>query len=108
MWTLASAQDFVSIHQHRAWEAGWNLCMGGGVVNNGKSDNDFDLVAIPKDVTSTNYALLTIFLLHWDWQVTYDLPCAHVYRLRADDGRIIELHAMKCGQNTKVILTKQG
>lgn len=98
MWTLEIARVVVKELQPQAWALHWNLCMGGGVVNNGSSDNDFDVVAIPMNLQAENAHVLALFTNSgWKLVRTSNLSCATWHQLEMD-GRIIELLVMKCGQ----------
>lgn len=47
-WTFPEARKLISKCQTAALSFDYNLCMGGSVLNNGFSDNDLDIVAIPR------------------------------------------------------------
>jgi hypothetical protein len=57
-WNLAEAAVFVSNLQLAAFRAGFCLSLGGGVLNNGYSEHDLDLVAVARFPSSSNRALL--------------------------------------------------
>lgn len=98
MWTLSSAAALVSSLQPKAWTAGWNLCVGGGVLNNGHSGNDLDIVAIPTSKASRNIDLWQLFFdAYYDLEEVSELPCAKVYKFR-QGSRFIDLLVMRCGQ----------
>ena len=49
-WILEEAIEFVRKIRPAVNAAGYNLLLGGGVLNNGYSDKDLDLVITPRDV----------------------------------------------------------
>jgi hypothetical protein len=51
IWDLSSAVCYVNSLQLKAHQRGWNLAIGGGVVGNGYSENDLDILAVPRDLT---------------------------------------------------------
>ena len=63
-WDLVRAVLYIRGLQRKAHQFGYNLTLGGGVLNNGHSDHDLDIVAIPRngiDIQVTLSALLTLF-----------------------------------------------
>ncbi len=46
-WTLDQALNLIRLLQPTAFEAGYHLNLGGGVLNHGKSNNDLDILAMP-------------------------------------------------------------
>jgi len=99
MWTLDSAQTLISKLQPKAWEAGWNLCVGGGVLNEGRSNSDLDLVAIPTTKEARNADVRQILIdAYYDLAGESELPCAKVYAFRSG-SRLVDLVVMSCGQN---------
>lgn len=46
-WTLDQALTLIRQLQPTAFEAGYHLNLGGGVLNHGKSNNDLDILAMP-------------------------------------------------------------
>lgn len=46
-WTLPDALFFVRSRQAEAFKHGYNLSLGGGVLNKGESAHDLDIVAVP-------------------------------------------------------------
>ncbi len=49
-WDLVSAATYIRDLQVRVHAKGWNLALGGGVLNNGWSMNDLDVLAVPRAV----------------------------------------------------------
>ena len=49
MWTLETAQSYIADLQLRVKKHGYHLCLGGGVLNKGKSKKDLDLYFLPLD-----------------------------------------------------------
>jgi hypothetical protein len=62
-WELVSACQLIRELQPEAHRLGWNLMLGGGVLNNGYSFNDLDVVAIPRSTLPKpdEGALLNLF-----------------------------------------------
>ena len=48
MWTLDAALAFIRQHQDHARACDFNLALGGGVLNNGESAKDLDVIALPR------------------------------------------------------------
>lgn len=61
MWTIEDALSLIRQLQPKAMEAGWCLMLGGGVLNNGYSDNDLDLLAYPRNKWSYTENLTDVF-----------------------------------------------
>lgn len=61
-------------------EAGYYLALAGGVLNNGRSPNDLDLVAVPRTEHSTLQDLILALgtSLTWAMKPYSDVPCAKV------------------------------
>ena len=49
MWTFNNALPYISELQPRVKKCGYHLCLGGGVLNKGKSNKDLDLYFLPLD-----------------------------------------------------------
>jgi hypothetical protein len=47
MWTLETGLYFVRLYQDQAMHHGFNLSLGGGVLNSGQSWHDLDIVIAP-------------------------------------------------------------
>lgn len=47
-WDIASAVVWLQTMQIEAHELGYNLALAGGVLNNGFSENDLDVIAVPR------------------------------------------------------------
>jgi hypothetical protein len=65
MWELAGAVALIRRLQPKAHEYGFNLTLGGGVLNNGYSPKDLDVVAVPRTIRTatekTRDALVKVF-----------------------------------------------
>lgn len=46
-WTIEEGLALVRKHQQAAFERGYNLSLGGGVLNTGESEHDLDIVCAP-------------------------------------------------------------
>jgi hypothetical protein len=99
MWTLARAQALISAAQSTALKCDYNLALGGGVLNNGSSNKDLDILAIPRSsVRKPKFELLLKYF-------TEDLPVEQlftyadseklegriVYRFVMPDARVVDL-----------------
>lgn len=94
-WNLAEASLFVSAMQQEAHDAGWNLSIGGGVLNNGYSENDLDLVAVAR-TTVHSQSLSTLLYLFQTREFFMQRHKKHVhigtlYGAERHDGKSIEL-----------------
>lgn len=61
MWTIEEAVDFVRLHKGKALDHGFVLFIGGGVIQNGSSERNLDLVALSRDRDSQVGAIDFIF-----------------------------------------------
>ena len=52
VWEIEEALELIRKIQPKIMAAGYYLALGGGVVNKGWSDNDLDLVAVPRSENS--------------------------------------------------------
>lgn len=87
-WSMGRALAFVRGFQPAAMEAGWCLLLGGGVLNNGSSHNDLDLLAYPRTTQSRVEDLIRLLPDGvWTWAPLED-PVARVYSFQADDGPV--------------------
>lgn len=68
-WDLASAAVFIRNIQEQAHACGYNLLLGGGVLNNGFSANDLDIVAMPRSLQRRpdETSLLELFRVDKSW-----------------------------------------
>ena len=84
VWDLASAVNFIRALQPEAHSSGWNLCLGGGVLNNGFSTGDLDIVAVPRGVhlpQPPDTELLQWFPCHIGNPLVINNPTRVVYRI---------------------------
>lgn len=84
---MESALAWVREHQPNAMRRGWYLALCGGVLNNGHSANDLDLVVMPMtDAASTDdLAFLGIV------DAGEKIPAAAHHVVVLEDGRVVEL-----------------
>jgi hypothetical protein len=62
-WTLDEALDFVRAHQPTFWALNYHVALGGGVLNNGRSYKDLDLIVMAMcNSKPNNYAGLVELL----------------------------------------------
>lgn len=59
-WTLATARTFISKLQRPCMESGYYIALAGGVLNRGHSNNDLDLVAVPRHPEATLQGLYSV------------------------------------------------
>lgn len=83
-WDLVSAISLIRELQPQAHKLGFNLALGGGVLNNGSSSNDLDLIAIPRPALpeSNLEALLENFEMGKRDPVEIFPPKRTVYQVR--------------------------
>lgn len=65
-------------------DAGWCVLLGGGVLNNGQSPNDLDLLFYPRTRESLREDALTT-LPDGEWSVS---PVSDVYVYYSEDRRV--------------------
>lgn len=64
-WTLQDALLYVRGRQADAFRHGYNLSLGGGVLNNGESEHDLDIVAVPAKGSESTAKETFYEFLHW-------------------------------------------
>lgn len=62
---LEEALKLIRYMQPRAKECNYYLTLAGGVLNNGYSDNDIDIVAIPSNNNNLHTDLVDLFNFHF-------------------------------------------
>ena len=92
MWTLESAAKVIQALHPIAYAAGWNLHLGGGVLMNGSSNNDLDILAVPRSqVEVHNRVAVHVDLAglcpQWTYHTTTFLPD------RVVDAYVYDIHA---------------
>lgn len=85
-WTLDDALALIRSLQPAAMESGWCLMLAGGVLNNGFSANDLDLLAYPRDRDAVRQRLLNL-LPEGRWSRSAVSDVFHF----AHDGKPVEL-----------------
>lgn len=89
-WTLEEALVYIRALQPAAMRAGWCILLGGGVLNNGSSGRDLDLLAYPREQGS-EVTRLTTLLPKGKWCPAPSIaPVAYVYCYETR-GRAVEL-----------------
>jgi hypothetical protein len=93
MWTLEEAFVLIRKLQPIAFKTGYNLTLGGGVLNNGFSHNDLDLVAIPRgnDIPTNWTDLAEAIEGQWKRGWLIRNPSRHIEQYRLGNGKILEL-----------------
>jgi len=74
--------------------AGYYLALAGGVLNNGYSDNDLDLVAVPRTEDSNHMKLIITVLpklLGGDVTEISNVACAKVMSFKLSDTRKVDI-----------------
>lgn len=67
MWTLIEAQNLIAALEDYAEETGWHFALAGGVLRNGRSAHDLDLIAYPRTSTSSDRKQLRFMLKRAGW-----------------------------------------
>lgn len=95
MWTDTDALSFIRHITRNAFNVGWNLHLGGGVLDNGESTSDLDILAMPRYQVEKHE--MDAFI---DWLVDvqsmevlerYPLPFRECVKLRMRDERVVEM-----------------
>lgn len=86
IWTLESALIYIRALQPKAMEAGWCILLAGGVLNNGISKNDLDLLAYPKTRTSKRAHLLALLPSQGEWSRVEGV--SDVFAYAVEGGRV--------------------
>jgi hypothetical protein len=69
-WTLEEALHLIRLIQPKVMrDANYYLALAGGVLNNGSSENDLDLVAVPRMPGAKRDDLQRV-LAFFDWKLT--------------------------------------
>lgn len=64
MWTLKEGLEAIRAIQYEAHELHYSLALGGSVLNQGKSDKDLDIIAVPfhgKEASPKKENLIKLF-----------------------------------------------
>lgn len=61
-WTLEEALPLIRILQPQTRQYGYHLCLGGGVLNTGRSEKDLDLYFLPMSPSEGNADSLQAWL----------------------------------------------
>lgn len=85
-WVLSRALEFVRMLQSSSMENGWCLMLAGGVLNNGHSANDLDLLAYPRTRGAVRADLMKL-LPEGSWS---DTEVSKVFRFE-QNGLPVEL-----------------
>ncbi len=94
-WDIDEALNFVRKIQPVCMEAGYYIALCGGVLNKGFSNNDLDLVAMPRTSLSKCEALRKAFdNLQFIPQKTWDLHTGEV-RSYEYNGKPIEVSVVR-------------
>ena len=93
VWTMETALAYIRELQPRAMEAGWCIMLGGGVLNNGHSNSDLDILAYPSVRRASREDLFALLPANGQWSAWEDPtvnPVADIYTYTAD-GRAVDL-----------------
>lgn len=91
-WTLDSALSWIRERQPAVMAAGWYMALAGGVLNNGSSRKDLDLVLMPRTSNSRREQLILLGLgdgVANGKGETLPGGFHHVHQL--EDGRVVEM-----------------
>lgn len=84
MWTLSDALAYIRELQPRAMATGWCVLLGGGVLNQGASAHDLDLLFYPRTASAQRRDLLEILPPgRWD-----RVPVGDLYTYDVEGRRI--------------------
>lgn len=107
MWTLESALAMCRLLEALAEPAGWHIALGGSVLRDGASSNDLDLIAYPRNKTTSLYEDLEEVLhdagfrctvnadeVHEFWRAAGSTDTKHVEVWRGRKGRRIDVFVL--------------
>lgn len=88
VWTIDEALEWIRSVQPAVMESGWCLMLGGGVLNQGVSGTDLDVIAYPRTRESRVAAVVSV-LGDGTWsQAPSMYPVARVYSFEVDDRAV--------------------
>ncbi len=103
-WTLAQAQELIRTLDKYAAETGWHFALAGGVLRNGSSNHDLDLIAYPRTSTDSSREKLRQLLedcnmwlrmdvkeMHGHWKAKGSKDRKHVEVWQTYDGKRVDL-----------------
>jgi hypothetical protein len=95
-WELDNALAFVRWLQPLAMQFGFWLALAGGVLNNGYSDNDLDLAAVPRGDAAQDTEGFLAYMASTGWTrlKRNPVPCAIRHKFQRD-GFFLDLIIMK-------------
>lgn len=103
-WTLESGVEFIRRYQDLAVGHGYNLSLGGGVLNKGGSDHDLDIVCVPRKDRCPSMSHFAdgmrdsiergAELLSFTWARQWN-QCTTVFKSKLSDGRSIDWFVVK-------------
>lgn len=96
MWTAAEALAFIRMIHPAAFDAGWNLHLGGSLATgSGESDSDADVLAMPRFQTREHdrvRLLSHLKVIGWKLEgASSALPHREVWRLVSSSDKVIDL-----------------
>ena len=105
VWNLDDALTIIRKIRPTLQAVGWELALGGGVLNRGWSDKDLDLVAFP--TTSEEYArsYLHEALVAAGWKRTHTVKQMHAFweKTGVGDRKWVEVYRLPDGRRVDVI-----
>lgn len=97
-WTLNVSVNFIRIIHPSAFVGGYNLHLGGGVLDKGHSNKDLDIVAIrrPQELTPFINSTLTLLdIMGFKLEKTdNEIPDRVVYKLKQEEGTFKRLNGL--------------
>lgn len=97
-WTLNVAVNFIRIIHPSAFIGGYNLNLGGGVLDKGHSEKDLDILAVrrPQELIASIGATLTLLDIMGFKLVARndDIPDRVVYKLKQEEGTFKRLNGL--------------
>jgi hypothetical protein len=104
MWTLDEVRTLLGNLEKFAEETGWHFALAGGVLREGHSAHDLDLIAYPRTSTNSDRHMLRFLLtrvgwtlrvpakeMHGHWKAKGSKDRKHVEVWRTGNGRRVDL-----------------
>lgn len=104
MWTFEDVRPLLKMLNDSAEETGWHFALAGGVLNEGHSAHDLDIIAYPRTSTKSDRKQLRYLLnrLHWTlrmpvqelhkhWKAKGSKDRKHVEVWQTGTGRRVDL-----------------
>lgn len=79
MWTLEEVRNIIGQLEAPGITLGWHFALAGGVLRNGESKHDLDLIAYPRTSTNSNRDNLRFLLELLGWSLRVQVKDMHRY-----------------------------